>query len=61
VVLSCGKLYKAVNALPKPKSASRQVELKKIIEIANFIAFDNKLQYKNKRKLQEFVAKIINS
>jgi|LakMenEpi03Aug12_release.lakeMendotaPanAssembly.Ray.scaffolds.fasta_scaffold349361_1 hypothetical protein len=52
VVLSCAKLYKAVKTLLPPKNVSRNVELKKIIEISNFIAFENKLQYKNKRKLQ---------
>lgn len=31
VVVSCGKLYKAVNALTPPKNAGKQVELKKII------------------------------
>lgn len=61
VVISCGKLYKSVNGLTPPKNVCKQVELKKIIDISNFIAFDYKLQYKNKRKLQEFVAQLINS
>lgn len=51
VVVSCGRLYKSVSGLPPPKSHTNQVDLKKIIEITNFIAFDFKLQYSNKRKL----------
>ena len=39
----------------------KKIELKKIVEISNFIAFDNKLEYKNKKNLEEFVTKLINS
>lgn len=57
---ACGKLYKSLKAAGEPSEVDKKVALKRAIEIANFVAFDNKLEYREKRALDEMVCKLIN-
>ncbi len=60
LLVACGKLYKSLKAAVEPSEVDKKVALKRAIEIANFVAFDNKLEYREKRGLDEMVCKLIN-
>jgi len=46
LLAKCGRLYKSLKAIKPLSEVDKNVALQRAIQIANFVAFENKLEYK---------------